>query len=78
MCDKRGSQRRGECVIVPAQASSAFCRSFPHPFMPCPIQRASQLSGLTAHVIRIWERRYSALSPSRTCTNRRMYCDEAI
>ncbi|HEY1049235.1 MAG TPA: cobalamin-dependent protein [Prosthecobacter sp.] len=46
--------------------------------MPCPIQRASQLSGLTAHVIRIWERRYSALSPSRTCTNRRMYCDEAI
>lgn len=47
-------------------------------FMPCPIQRASQLSGLTAHVIRIWERRYNALSPSRTCTNRRMYCDEAI
>ncbi len=46
--------------------------------MPCPIQRASQLSGLTAHVIRIWERRYNALSPSRTCTNRRMYCDEAI
>ena len=46
--------------------------------MPCPIQRAAQLSGLTAHVIRIWERRYSALSPSRTCTNRRMYCDEAI
>lgn len=46
--------------------------------MPCPIQRASQLTGLSAHVIRIWERRYSALSPSRTCTNRRMYCDEAI
>lgn len=46
--------------------------------MSCPIQRASELSGLTAHVIRIWERRYNALSPSRTCTNRRMYCDEAI
>jgi methanogenic corrinoid protein MtbC1 len=29
-------------------------------------------------VIRIWERRYNALSPSRTDTNRRMYCDEAI
>jgi methanogenic corrinoid protein MtbC1 len=29
-------------------------------------------------VIRIWERRYNALSPSRTCTNRRMYCEEAI
>lgn len=46
--------------------------------MPCPIQLASKLSGLSQHVIRIWERRYSALSPSRTCTNRRMYCDEAV
>lgn len=46
--------------------------------MPLPIQMASQLSGLSPHVIRIWERRYNALSPSRTCTNRRMYCDEAI
>jgi MerR family transcriptional regulator, light-induced transcriptional regulator len=46
--------------------------------MPFPIQMAAQLSGLSPHVIRIWERRYSALSPSRTCTNRRMYCDEAI
>lgn len=46
--------------------------------MPCPIQLASKLSGLSQHVIRMWERRYSALSPSRTCTNRRMYCDEAV
>lgn len=46
--------------------------------MSCPIQHASQLSGLSPHVIRIWERRYNALSPSRTGTNRRMYCDESI
>ncbi|GEP45114.1 MerR family transcriptional regulator [Brevifollis gellanilyticus] len=46
--------------------------------MPIPIQMASQLSGLNPHVIRIWERRYNALNPSRTCTNRRMYCEEAI
>lgn len=46
--------------------------------MPCPIQMASQLSGLSPHVIRIWERRYGALSPARTDTNRRMYCHEAI
>jgi DNA-binding transcriptional MerR regulator len=39
---------------------------------------ASQLSGLSPHVIRIWERRYNALNPSRTGTNRRMYCEEAI
>lgn len=46
--------------------------------MSIPIQRASQASGVSQHVIRIWERRYKALSPSRTCTNRRMYCDEAV
>lgn len=46
--------------------------------MSFPIQMASQLSGLSPHVIRIWERRYNALSPTRTCTNRRMYCEEAI
>lgn len=46
--------------------------------MSIPIQRASQASGVSPHVIRIWERRYNALSPSRTCTNRRMYCDEAV
>lgn len=46
--------------------------------MPIPIQMASQLSGLNPHVIRIWERRYNALNPSRTCTNRRMYCEEAV
>ena len=60
-----------------------FCASLkrqlpPPSFMPCPIQLASKLSGLSQHVIRIWERRYSALNPSRTDTNRRMYCDEAV
>jgi DNA-binding transcriptional MerR regulator len=42
------------------------------------IQTASLRSGLTPHVIRIWERRYGALTPTRTGTNRRMYCDEEI
>lgn len=46
--------------------------------MICPIQLASRLSGLSTHVIRIWERRYGALSPTRTDSNRRMYCEEAI
>ena len=39
---------------------------------------ASQLSGLSTHVIRIWERRYGAMNPTRTDTNRRMFCEEAI
>lgn len=46
--------------------------------MPCAIQMASHLSGLSAHVIRIWERRYGAMSPTRTESNRRLYCEEAI
>lgn len=54
------------------QLSSVFS------LMICPIQLASRLSGLSTHVIRIWERRYGALSPTRTDTNRRMYCEEAI
>ena len=43
-----------------------------------PIQIASQRSGVTAHVIRIWERRYRALEPTRTGTNRRMYSEEDV
>lgn len=43
-----------------------------------PIQVASQRSGVTAHVIRIWERRYRALEPTRTGTNRRMYSEEDV
>ncbi len=46
--------------------------------MPATIQVASLRSGVTPHVIRIWERRYGALTPSRTGTNRRLYCDEEI
>lgn len=43
-----------------------------------PIQIASQRSGVSAHVIRIWERRYRALEPARTGTNRRMYSEEDV
>jgi MerR family transcriptional regulator, light-induced transcriptional regulator len=42
------------------------------------IRIASQLSGVSCHLIRIWERRYGALAPCRTDTNRRLYCDEDI
>lgn len=60
------------------RSSASLNWQLPSAHMPCPIQLASKLSGLSPHVIRIWERRYEALSPSRTGTNRRMYCDEAI
>ena len=35
-------------------------------------------TGLSAHVIRVWEKRYGAVTPHRTETNRRMYTDEQI
>ena len=38
-----------------------------------PIQLAARLTGLTTHVIRIWEQRYRAVAPKRTPTNHRLY-----
>ena len=43
-----------------------------------PIQIVARRTGLTADVIRVWERRYEAVSPSRSETRRRLYSDEDI
>ena len=43
-----------------------------------PIRAVARLTGLSAHVIRIWEQRYAAVEPSRTATNRRLYGQEHI
>lgn len=40
-----------------------------------PMRLAVRRSGLTPHVIRVWERRYAAVQPARTETNRRTYSD---
>lgn len=42
------------------------------------IKLAARKSGLTPHVIRIWEKRYHAVSPDRTDTNRRRYSEAEI
>ena len=44
----------------------------------CPIQLVARLTGLSAHVIRIWEQRYRAVEPCRTATNRRLYSQADI
>lgn len=36
------------------------------------------LSGIKAHTIRIWEKRYNLLIPERTETNIRLYCDDDL
>jgi methylmalonyl-CoA mutase cobalamin-binding domain/chain len=38
----------------------------------------SKRTGLSPHVIRVWERRYGAVVPTRTPTNRRVYRDEDV
>lgn len=43
-----------------------------------PIKVVVDKTGITAHVIRAWEKRYSAIEPGRTDTNRRLYCEDDI
>lgn len=42
------------------------------------IHIAAERSGLSVHVIRIWEKRYGAVRPKRTGTNRRLYSESDI
>lgn len=42
------------------------------------IKQLSILSGVKAHTIRIWEKRYNLFSPNRTATNIRRYSDEDL
>lgn len=42
------------------------------------IKAVARRTGLSAHVIRIWEKRYGAVEPERTDTNRRLYSEEQI
>lgn len=43
-----------------------------------PIGYAARMAGLTTHTVRMWERRYNAVEPVRTDTNRRLYTREHI
>ena len=43
-----------------------------------PIQVVSRRTGLSNDVIRVWERRYSVVSPERTENGRRLYSDQDI
>jgi DNA-binding transcriptional MerR regulator len=42
------------------------------------IKELEQLSGIKAHTIRIWEKRYSIITPQRTDTNIRFYSDDDL
>lgn len=42
------------------------------------ISELEQLTGIKAHTIRIWEKRYKLIEPDRTSTNYRRYNDEQV
>lgn len=42
------------------------------------IKDLEKLSGIKAHTIRIWEKRYGLIAPKRTNTNIRTYCDDEL
>ena len=42
------------------------------------IKMVARRTGLSAHVIRIWEKRYGAVEPARSGTNRRLYSESQI
>jgi DNA-binding transcriptional MerR regulator len=42
------------------------------------IHDLEKLSGIKAHTIRVWERRFRIVTPQRTSTNRRRYGDEEL
>jgi DNA-binding transcriptional MerR regulator len=42
------------------------------------IQMAAKISGLSAHTIRAWEKRYQAIVPDRSDTGRRQYSDANV
>jgi methylmalonyl-CoA mutase cobalamin-binding subunit len=43
-----------------------------------PIRYVAQATGLSPHVIRVWERRYGAVRPGRSSKNRRLYSEADI
>ncbi len=42
------------------------------------IKDLEKLSGIKAHTIRMWEKRYGLIEPTRTSTNIRTYCDDEL
>ena len=43
-----------------------------------PIQIVARRTGLSVDVIRAWERRYNAVTPTRTETGRRLYSNNDV
>jgi DNA-binding transcriptional MerR regulator/methylmalonyl-CoA mutase cobalamin-binding subunit len=58
--------------------SSIFCLDFGMSDFRYPMRLVAQRTGLSPHVLRAWERRYEAVTPERSETNRRLYSEAEI
>lgn len=62
--------------LTPSEGSNMVPALAPLASSPrCPISVVARRSGLSAHVIRAWERRYAAIKPDRSAKARRLYSD---
>ncbi|HUF62016.1 MAG TPA: MerR family transcriptional regulator [Verrucomicrobiales bacterium] len=43
-----------------------------------PVRVVSRRTGLSPHVLRVWERRYGAVAPQRSSGNRRLYSETEL
>lgn len=55
-----------------------FSLTYTNPMSRYSIKELERLSGIKAHTIRIWEKRYQIIHPARTQTNIRYYSDEDL
>ena len=53
-------------------------KSFAKSIKVCSIKTAAQRAGLTPALVRAWERRYQAVSPARSSSNRRLFSESDI
>ena len=49
-----------------------------HPVVQHPIQVVTRRTGLSADVLRVWEKRYAVVTPVRSTNGRRLYTDADI
>ena len=45
----------------------------PHPAVLHPIQVVTRRTGVSADVLRVWEKRYAVVTPVRSVSGRRLY-----
>lgn len=69
--------------FVPFRLLDVFCSIFVSFFMSdlpesYEISAVSRLTGISPHVLRVWERRYNVVEPERTDSKRRRYSKENI